>query len=62
MGVGAVALTGWRALDPVVALVVAANIVWTGSSIVRQSVLGLMDTALPPEDLQALRAADRTVS
>ena len=47
-GVGLVALTGWDVLDPVVALVVAANIVWTGSSIVRQSVLGLMDTALPP--------------
>ena len=56
VGVGAVALTDWAALDAVVALVVAANIVWTGSSIVRQSVLGLMDTALPPEDLQALRA------
>jgi cation diffusion facilitator family transporter len=56
-GVGAVALTGWGALDPVVALVVAANIVWTGGGIVRKSVLGLMDTALPPEDLQALRAA-----
>jgi cation diffusion facilitator family transporter len=56
-GVGAVAVTGWDVLDPIVALVVAANIVWTGARIVRKSVLGLMDTALPPEHLLALRAA-----
>jgi cation diffusion facilitator family transporter len=56
-GVGAVAVTGWDVLDPMVALVVAVNIVWTGTSIIRKSVLGLMDTALPPEDLQSLRTA-----
>jgi cation diffusion facilitator family transporter len=44
-GVGAVALTGWERLDPVVALLVAANIVWTGQRLVRRSVLGLLDTA-----------------
>lgn len=47
VGVGAVALTGWLWLDPVVALAVAVNIVWTGVRIVRSSILGLMDTALP---------------
>ena len=52
-GVGAVALTGWNWLDPVVALGVAANIVWTGLGIIRRSVGGLMDSALPPEN-QAL--------
>jgi cation diffusion facilitator family transporter len=46
-GVGLVALTGWNRLDPIVALVVAANIVWTGVAIVRRSVAGLMDKALP---------------
>jgi cation diffusion facilitator family transporter len=56
-GVGAVALTGWNHLDPVVALIVAANIVWSGAHIVRRSVLGLMDTALPESELEALRAA-----
>jgi cation diffusion facilitator family transporter len=30
VGVGAVAVTGWRQLDPIVALVVAGNIVWSG--------------------------------
>jgi cation diffusion facilitator family transporter len=50
VGVGAVALTGWVRLDPIVALVVAGNIVWSGFQIVRNSVLGLMDTALPVEE------------
>jgi len=47
VGVGAVALTGWSWLDPVVALLVAANIVWTGFGIIRRSVGGLMDSSLP---------------
>ena len=46
IGVAAVALTHWNWLDPVVALLVAANIVFTGVKIVRGSVLGLMDTSL----------------
>ena len=57
VGVGAVALTGWQRLDPLVALVVAANIVWSGARIVRRSVLGLMDTALPPAEQEAVRRA-----
>ena len=56
-GVGAVALTGWQWLDPIVAVAVAANIVWTGVGIVRRSVLGLMDTALSAEDLAVLERA-----
>jgi cation diffusion facilitator family transporter len=51
VGVGAVVLTDWERLDPVVALVVAANIVRTGVSIVRRSVAGLMDSMLSAEDL-----------
>jgi cation diffusion facilitator family transporter len=56
VGVGAVALTGWARLDPIVACLVAANIVWAGVGIVRKSVLGLMDTALPIEDQHKLQA------
>ena len=55
VGVGAVVLTGWLWLDPVVALVVAANIVWTGSRIMYKSVSGLMDVALPEDDQKVLR-------
>jgi cation diffusion facilitator family transporter len=57
IGVGAVALTGWQRLDPVVALLVAANIVWTGVRLVRRSALGLMDTALAVEEQAALKRA-----
>jgi len=55
VGVGLVALTKLYWLDPVVAFLVAANIVRTGLSIVRGSVSGLMDTALPEADLQSVR-------
>ena len=55
VGVGAVALTGWERLDPIVAFLVAGNIVWAGVRIVRKSVLGLMDTALPVEEQNTLR-------
>jgi cation diffusion facilitator family transporter len=54
-GVGAVALTGWQLLDPLVALAVAANIVRSGFRIMKDSISGLMDRALPHEDQQTLR-------
>jgi len=50
-GVALVWLTGWRTLDPLIALVVAVNIVRTGIALVRESLAGLMDRALPEEDL-----------
>ena len=53
-GVGAVTLTGWEKLDPIVAFIVAGNIIWSGVRIVRKSVLGLMDTALPAEEKSAI--------
>jgi cation diffusion facilitator family transporter len=54
-GVGLVALTGWQPLDPLVAMAVAINIVWTGVGIVKHSVSGLMDTVLPDEELALIR-------
>ena len=56
VGVAAVALTGWLWLDPLIALAVAANIVWTGAGLVRRSALGLLDTALPPAERAAIEA------
>ncbi len=55
VGVGAVALTGWHLLDPIVALVVAANIVRTGYHLMRRSVAGLMDAALPQDESDKLQ-------
>jgi cation diffusion facilitator family transporter len=56
VGVAAVAITGWNWLDPVIALLVAANIVATGFSLVRRSALGLLDRALPVEQRAAIEA------
>jgi cation diffusion facilitator family transporter len=56
VGVGAAVATGWLRLDPLVALMVAANIVWTGYRILRNSVAGLMDEALPAAELASLRS------
>jgi cation diffusion facilitator family transporter len=49
-GIVLVGITGWLALDPLIALVVAANIVWTGVRLLRDTAQGLLDMALPPED------------
>lgn len=54
-GVGLVAVTGWERLDPIVAFIVAGNIIWSGVRIVRESALGLMDTALPTTELEILK-------
>jgi cation diffusion facilitator family transporter len=55
-GVGLVSLTGWERLDPIVAFIVAANIIWSGVRIVRMSALGLMDTALPIKEQAILKS------
>jgi cation diffusion facilitator family transporter len=56
VGVAAVVVTGWHPLDPIVALCVAVNIVWSGYRLVRSSVDGLMDKALPAVEFAAVRA------
>ena len=53
-GVAVAGVTGWHTLDPIVAILVALNILWTGFQLVRRSVSGLMDTALPESDLLAI--------
>lgn len=55
-GIGLVWLTGWGWLDPAVALLVAANIIWTGWQLLRRSVAGLMDVSLPENELRAIEA------
>lgn len=53
-GVALVALTGWWWLDPVIALAVAGNIVFTGWTLMRRSADGLMDASLPAEQVQQI--------
>ena len=56
VGIALVAILGWEWLDPVVALLVGVNILVTGSGLVRRSVMGLLDAALPPDDVAAVEA------
>ena len=49
-GVAIAGFTGWAFLDPLVAMVVALNIIWTGVRLVSRSVSGLMDAALPTQE------------
>ena len=51
VGVALVWLTGWLWLDPTIAMVVAANILWTGWHLMRRSAAGLMDASLPGPEL-----------
>jgi len=46
-GVALVAATGWLILDPLIALAVAIQIVWTGAVLMRRSFAGLLDAAIP---------------
>ncbi|MDP4014143.1 MAG: cation diffusion facilitator family transporter [Candidatus Nanopelagicales bacterium] len=50
-----VGLTGWQILDPLVALAVAVNILFVGFRLVKRSTSGLMDSALPEDDLDVIR-------
>jgi cation diffusion facilitator family transporter len=50
LGVVLVTLTGWLTLDPLIAILVALNITWTGIRILNDTVHGLLDTALPRAD------------
>lgn len=50
VGIGVVGATGLYILDPIIALIVAVNIVYTGIKIIKQSALGFMDTAILAKD------------
>ena len=54
IGVGLVWLSGWLWLDPLIALLVAVNIVWTGWQLLHRSASGLMDEAIPKEQIAAV--------
>jgi cation diffusion facilitator family transporter len=54
VGIVMVQLTGWLVLDPLIALLVAANIVWTGVRLLQDTAQGLLDRVLPPEELKKI--------
>lgn len=58
-GLGAVHLTGWYLLDPLLALLIGAHIIRTGMSLLRRSVDGLMDYRLPQKEIAAVESVLR---
>jgi cation diffusion facilitator family transporter len=54
-GIVLIGVTGWDIVDPIVALLVAANIIRVGFDLMKRSMLGLMDTALPQDELDRIQ-------
>lgn len=55
VGLALVYLTGFAQLDAVLAALVALNILWSGWGVIRDSVGGLMDVAVPVETQKVIR-------
>lgn len=54
-GLAAAVLSGWTILDPLLALVVAVNILWQGWKVISSSLDGLMDRAVDSEEHMRIR-------
>lgn len=54
VGIVLVKFTGWLVLDPIIAIVVALNIIYTGYKLISRSASGLMDSSIPETDLQKI--------
>ncbi len=59
-GLGIVLATGLRWLDPLLAAATAVHVLWSGLSVVRGSVGGLMDEAPDPRTMERIRLAVNT--
>ena len=55
VGLALVYLTGFAQLDSVLAALVALNILWSGWGVIRESVGGLMDVAVPADTQKVIR-------
>ncbi|MBU1303933.1 MAG: cation diffusion facilitator family transporter [Alphaproteobacteria bacterium] len=55
VGLALVYLTGWAPLDSILAGLVALNILWSGWGVIRDSVGGLMDVAVPKDTQATIR-------
>lgn len=54
VGIAIVRFTGWYIVDPIIALFVALNIMYTGYRLLKRSARGLMDGTIPEEDLNKI--------
>ncbi|MDB6139091.1 MAG: Transporter [Verrucomicrobiaceae bacterium] len=57
VAVSLVALTGWAVLDPLIGLLLAVHIIVIGVKLIGESMHGLMDSAVSPQELEAIRNA-----
>lgn len=55
LGITLAIVTGWAILDPILAALVALNILWSGWKVMRESLGGLMDEAVPDARLAEIR-------
>lgn len=61
-GIGSIAglqwlgYSGWEILDPIIAMLVAVNIIWAGIGLMRRTFAGLMDVALPSQEQDKIKA------
>jgi cation diffusion facilitator family transporter len=61
-GLGVAALSGIAILDPILAALVALNILWAGWGLMKESLSGLMDEAIPPATLASIKKIIATQS
>jgi len=54
LGIVLVAVTGWLPLDPLLAILVALNILWEGWKVIRMSLAGLLDEAVEPSEQEQI--------
>lgn len=55
VAVAMVGATGWLWLDPLVGIFLAGHILWMAVRLMREALLGLMDTGLPPDEMKAIQ-------
>ncbi len=56
VGIALVWITGWLWLDPIIAIAVAVNIIFTGYRLLVRSGRGLLDVAIPQEELSSVKS------
>lgn len=54
LGLLLVSVTGWLILDPLIAILVAINIVWTGAKLIQESSSALLDASIPLTERQMI--------
>ena len=54
IGLALVGITGWQLLDPIVAILVGVNILFTGYRLLKEAIQGLLSETLPDEEIEVV--------